>query len=198
MDWSDHYMRQFGVMAQTQEGARKTAAKMAGVSIEEYYRLVDSGYKWCTKCKGWHPVAEFGNDRSRSDGLSSTCVKGRRQLYRETYIPVPEHLRKTPGPPIKPSEDGNKKQARRKVNRLVAKGKMAKPQALPCFDCGHLGPQTTPQNRHEYDHFKGYAAENHLVVQVVCSSCHVKREIGRGKWGRQQSNGRKEKTGKLE
>jgi hypothetical protein len=44
-------------------------------------------------------------------------------------------------------------------------------------DCGHTGEGP----RHEYDHHKGYAAENHEKVEVVCKACHVKRDNKKAK-----------------
>ncbi len=82
-----------------------------------------------------------------------------------------------PGPCPKPPVDGNKKQARHRVNMEVKSGSRPNPNTLPCFDCGHLGPG----QRHEYDHFLGYAAENHLAVQAVCVKCHHKRDNFRAK-----------------
>lgn len=60
-------------MAQTKEGAIKIAAKKAGLTIEEYQRLVDSGLKKCTKCKDWQSASNFNKDSTRWDGKSSKC-----------------------------------------------------------------------------------------------------------------------------
>lgn len=77
-----------------------------------------------------------------------------------------------PGPAPKPAEDGNKKQARQRVNVEVRTGYRANPNTLPCTDCGHFGPN----RRHEYDHYLGYDAKHHLDVQPVCTICHAKRD----------------------
>lgn len=58
-------------------GNRKTSARRIGVTADEYERRLAAGEKWCHGCKGWHPVGEFGRDRSRGDGLSSTCLQAR-------------------------------------------------------------------------------------------------------------------------
>jgi 5-methylcytosine-specific restriction endonuclease McrA len=60
-------------MAVTKTGADKIAAKKIGISLDQYYRLQNSGMKWCTKGKHWQPVAHFNVDRSRGSGLSSNC-----------------------------------------------------------------------------------------------------------------------------
>jgi 5-methylcytosine-specific restriction endonuclease McrA len=61
-------------MAQTPDGARKIAARKAGVSVEEYAALRDAGRKWCYACKVWRPVIDYQADRSRSDGLACLCI----------------------------------------------------------------------------------------------------------------------------
>mgnify|MGYP000856260632 CR=1 FL=1 len=60
-------------MAQTKEGAIKAAAKKAGITPEEYMRLVSSGQKRCSICKQWKPIKKFNKDNSRSDGLGTKC-----------------------------------------------------------------------------------------------------------------------------
>ena len=72
-----------------------------------------------------------------------------------------------------PSRDGDKKQARRRVNYLVDIGLLPDPDDVPCVDCGHLGADGP---RHEYDHYLGYEAVHHEDVEPVCSSCHHERE----------------------
>jgi 5-methylcytosine-specific restriction endonuclease McrA len=65
-------------MAQTREGATKVAAAKAGLSVSDYLKKIDMGLKRCTRCKKWHPVECFGNDRTRYDGKDSSCGKCRR------------------------------------------------------------------------------------------------------------------------
>lgn len=78
-----------------------------------------------------------------------------------------------PGPTPKP-RNGDKKQARQRVNVEVRNGFIPHPNSLPCSDCGHVWRKG--ERRHEYDHYKGYASEHHLHVEPVCTSCHVKRD----------------------
>lgn len=59
-------------MAQTREGALKTAAKMAGMSVDDFEARLATE-KRCTKCKEWRTRDSFGRDRSRSDGLNAKC-----------------------------------------------------------------------------------------------------------------------------
>ncbi len=54
-------------------GSMKVAAKRIGIPYEKYIQLLDSGYKWCTKCHSWKPLKEFGCDSTRNDGLSAKC-----------------------------------------------------------------------------------------------------------------------------
>lgn len=79
-----------------------------------------------------------------------------------------------PGPAPIPRRDGDKVQARQRINALVRSGQIPKPNALPCTDCGHVWK--LGERRHEYDHHKGYGAEHHLDVEAVCKACHVKRD----------------------
>lgn len=58
-------------------GSMKVAAKRIGISYEKYIQLIDSGYKWCTKCRSWKSVKEFGRDSTRSDGLDAKCFSCR-------------------------------------------------------------------------------------------------------------------------
>jgi len=55
------------------EGALKTAAARIGITVEEYRALQAQGLKWCMTCAVWRPVTAFAKDRSRGDGLKSTC-----------------------------------------------------------------------------------------------------------------------------
>lgn len=65
-------------MAQTKKGALKSAAKYAGIQIEEFIAKINAGLKKCTRCKEWKSVIEFGNDRTRPDGKDSSCFPCRR------------------------------------------------------------------------------------------------------------------------
>ncbi len=79
-----------------------------------------------------------------------------------------------PGPAPKRALDGDRKQARHRVNVEVRTGYRPHPNTLPCVDCGHVWSEG--ERRHEYDHYKGYAAENHLTVEPVCTLCHAQRD----------------------
>lgn len=78
-------------MAQTPEGAMKTAAKAAGLSLEDYQARLAAGLGRCTRCKTWKARDAFGNDRTRPDGRDRTCFDCRR-------VPEP---RKPPAPSFK-------------------------------------------------------------------------------------------------
>lgn len=82
--------------------------------------------------------------------------------------------RRRPGPPPHPARDGDKVQARQRINVEVRTGRRPHPNELPCVDCGHVWSQG--ERRHEYDHHKGYAAAHHLDVEPVCTTCHVARD----------------------
>jgi len=161
-------------MAQTEIGALKIAAQKSGVSLQEYQLRITSGEKWCYACKAWHVVSEFFIDRSRYDGLSALCKKARSEKDR---VKQPQLRLRVNGRRMVEARDQDRKQARRRVNFLVESRLIPSPNSLPCVDCGHIWKDG--ERRHEYDHYLGYAPENHEKVQAVCSSCHSKRERGR-------------------
>ena len=66
-------------MGLTKAGAVKIAAKRIGVPLKVYLSELAAGRKWCTKCKKWVDVADFGRDRSRPDGLQAVCKPCRKR-----------------------------------------------------------------------------------------------------------------------
>lgn len=128
--------------------------------------------KWCTACKDRHPVSAFGRDKSRGDGLSASCLASRRVKVRK---PQKGTLGRRKW--LTPARDGDKRQARRRVNYLVEQGRIPRPDDLPCVDCGDEVFVGT--YRHEYDHHLGYGADHHLDVEAVCQKCHRNREDAR-------------------
>lgn len=84
-----------------------------------------------------------------------------------------------PGPTPKPGRDGDRQQARQRVNVEVRTGRLAHPNTLACVDCGHLWAEG--ERRHEYDHHLGYSAEHQYDVEPVCSRCHHARDSAKGK-----------------
>ena len=79
-----------------------------------------------------------------------------------------------PGPSPMPPRDGDRVQARQRINVEVRMGRRPRPNALPCSDCGHVWKKG--EQRHEYDHYLGYAPEHHCDVEAVCKRCHVLRD----------------------
>lgn len=171
-------------MTQTNLGGAKSAATRIGISLEEYQHNLKSGLKWCSGCRNFKNRDFFSSSRGKGDGKHYLCkdcsrIKGRdryRLKPKEQRL-IPKEQQKPKGSPIKPPRDGDKRQARRSVNREVAKGNLPHVSKVPCADCGHLGSDRL----HEYDHFRGYAGAYHLEVECVCISCHVKREKQRRK-----------------
>lgn len=128
--------------------------------------------KWCTRCKTRHPVGAFGKDRTRGDGLSASCLASRRVKERKPRLGRPGRR----GWQV-PTRDGDRRQARRRVNYLVEQGLIPHPDDLPCVDCGD--EVYLRAYRHEYDHHQGYDGNNQLAVEAVCSRCHHNREEAR-------------------
>lgn len=162
-------------------GVLKVAAKRIGISERRYRAELAAGKKWCGACRQWQLRQDFNADRSRGDGLTAICAEARSAPQRGSYVPKPRPL---PGRVFTEFRDGDKRQARRRVNHLRAVGLLPDPNTLPCVDCGGINDQhgfPARRRRHEYDHYLGYAAEHHEHVQAVCSSCHRKRTEMRSK-----------------
>lgn len=87
-------------------------------------------------------------------------------------------LRRRPGPAPKPPRDGDRKQARQRINVEVRTGRRPHPNTLPCADCGHVW---AGDRRHEYDHHLGYGSAYHLEVQAVCTICHARRDSAKAR-----------------
>ena len=153
-------------------GAIKAAASKSGLSVDEYLSNINAGLKRCTYCKKWKNLDSFSVDNSRNDGLKASCRGCDQTRTKLAYTGIPLELRKRPGLVPMPSRDGDKKQARSRINHLVTSGRIMNPNALCCTDCGHKGTD----RRHEYDHYRGYGADNHFDVQPVCTKCHAARE----------------------
>ncbi len=124
-----------------------------------------TGIAWtdatCSRCRG---------HRLGAEGRCLDCRSARaRARYERKSSPGPF------GPAPRPARDGDKLQARHRVNHLVDIGRLPDPDDEPCADCGDQTFLTGPR-RHEYDHHLGYAAEHHLDVEPVCSTCHHNRE----------------------
>jgi hypothetical protein len=149
-----------------------TAAKRIGISESEYVRQLSSGKKWCTACRDWHPRDQFGKDASRGDGLASKCLASKRCVTKRA---APTARKKRGW--MAAVRDGDKKQARRRINYLVETKAIPHPDDLPCVDC--LDEIFLNTYRHEYDHARGYDGENQFYVEPVCSRCHHNREQAR-------------------
>jgi hypothetical protein len=131
--------------------------------------------KACNVCSTMKPIASFGVDRSRPDGRTYVCRECKSRIAKAKYIPHPAPSRR--GIFLVPTRDGDKKQARHRVNHLVDIGQIPDPNDLPCLDCAD--EQGFASARHEYDHAKGYDGENQLYVEAVCTTCHHNREEAR-------------------
>ena len=88
----------------------------------------------------------------------------------------------TERPPATAWSAVDKKRARKRVAHLIAKGRIPPANAVPCADCGHVWSEG--ERRHEHDHHLGYDPQHFTSVEVVCITCHRKREPRRGPYGR--------------
>ena len=171
----------------------KATATRLGISLDEYLKRIALDQKWCSECKAWHPRSAFGVDNSRHDHLASGCLLSKQARNRRRYIPVPAEARKQMGPPAFSPRDGDKRQARQRINVQVRTGKRPRPNSLPCVDCGHVWAEG--ERRHEYDHYLGYGAAHHYDVEPVCSTCHAAREWNRGVFSQKRRNTAQRKEG---
>lgn len=152
-------------------GALKKAAQRCGMTPDQYLEKTQNGFKWCWRCRSWKLCSDFGRDMGRYDQLRPYCNRCARALYIQTH-------------PLRliPPRDGDKKQAHQLINQEVRSGVRPDPNNIPCYDCGHIW--STGDHSHHYDHYKGYLAEAHGVVQGVCIVCHHLRTMARGELSR--------------
>ena len=83
-------------------------------------------------------------------------------------------MRSKMGPAPNPPRDGDKKQARKRIEVDIRNGWLAHPNTMPCTDCGRVWKPG--DYRHTYDHYLGYGAQHHRDVQPVCVQCHSDRD----------------------
>ena len=175
-------------MAQTPEGAMKVAAKRLGIPIETYKAKRANGEKRCYRCRSWKLVGEFGLDSTRFDGRDCSCLECRRQQYvprkrgpsmlrgikmstkakQKMSIAQtgPKNHQWKGGTSLSRSYNPEVRMARRLVNHAIEAGRLARPDTLPCFDCG--------KQAKEYHHYRGYSKANQLDVRAMCRKCHGK------------------------
>ena len=122
-------------------------------------------------CGEAKPLAAFAQDASRPDGHTYWCRECRNARSRERYIRKGHPGRRGW---LAATRDGDRRQARRRVNYLVEQGLIPRPDELPCVECADM--LLTDGGRHEYDHARGYDGENQLYVEPVCQRCHRNRE----------------------
>lgn len=160
-------------MTGTADGALKAAASRTGCSITEYLDNLNQGLLWCWRDQAWEPADAFAIDRTRTRGRASSCRRSTNAAARARHQ---AKGRPAPGRRYTDARDGDKLQARRRVNHLVDVGLLPNPNTVACTDCQHLGDD----KRHEYDHHLGYEADHHEDVEPVCTTCHHEREAQRG------------------
>lgn len=165
-------------MGGSADGALKTAATKLGVTVEVYEDMRAKGLKHCFACRRWKAAGDFAADRSRGDGLKAICRECDK-LQRDVFSHIKVKRARPKGRRFVAARDGDKTQARRRIDHLIQSGCIKSPNELACTDCGHFGNS----KRHEYDHHEGYAAEHHESVEAVCATCHHDREISRGTHG---------------
>jgi hypothetical protein len=157
--------------------ARKTVAE-TGLALEK--RLNRATLCHLRPGPEMEPAHDAGGDPSihtkREKGLEKRLRTILRTRYSQGYAQVAgiNPLTGKAGPAPAKARDGDKLQARQRVNVEVRSGYRVHPNKLPCTDCGHVYVEGGPH--HEYDHYKGYAAVNHLEVEAVCIPCHVARD----------------------
>ncbi len=168
IEWTERSGRALGVL--------KQAAQRVGLSFDDYIARRKAGQKHCVDCRTWKPSGYFNVDQSRYDGLAAKCRECSSKRGKESYTPVAPEDRAPKGPARIPRRDGDKIQARARINADIRMGHRADPDTLHCVYCGHIGPD----RRHEYHHHMGYAAEHHYDVLPACAPCHRREERKNG------------------
>ncbi len=74
-------------MTRQQKASAQIAASRLRLALPEYLSFLESGMKHCWSCQLWHPLENFGADRSRPDGLASSCKQSRREQEWLRYRP---------------------------------------------------------------------------------------------------------------
>ena len=185
-------------MAQTKEGAERVAAGKIGVSIVEYKRRKSCGEKWCSGCRSWKLIELFPICRAKYDGRGGYCLacgrvkirkctKGRVSPMRGKQHTEEARRKQTAAHTgsrnhrwkggVSPKRKRNKERlmARRAVNHAVEAGRLARPDSLPCMDCGKKAA--------EYDHHRGYQPLKQRATSArVCGSWLSKRISGLRTW----------------
>ncbi len=178
-------------MSQTKCGAAKVAAGRLGITLAKYKRRRAAGEKHCSKCRSWKLLELFPKTPYTSDGHGGQCLQCGRNNYRahpRIYGPSPmrgKRMSAKSRDKMRKAHQGSKNHrwkggvsphrqrdpltilARRAVNHAIEAGRLARPDSLPCFDCGKPAK--------EYDHYRGYAESHWLDVQAVCRRCHRRR-----------------------
>lgn len=125
---------------------------------------------------GWtnatcRPCGAILTDENRVERGRRLCKTCRSVRQRAAYVKKGHPGRRGWLTPIR---DGDKKQARRRINYLVEQGFLPCAADVSCTDCADHLPE--PGGRHEYDHALGYDGVNQLYAEVVCQRCHRNRE----------------------
>ena len=70
-----------GRKPQSDESRWRIGARRLGTTFEAYRDHVQAGEKWCSRCKRWQPLGEFGPHKSR--GTDTSCIESSRAAARE-------------------------------------------------------------------------------------------------------------------
>ncbi len=160
-------------MAQTREGAVKSAAGKLGISVEEYTRRRDAGERHCWKCKAWKLAAQFppADGPRRVSGKCHECKRVKVRKVRQGPSPLKGRrmsdeacrnmsLARNPQQ-IQPTA---KVGARNAINRAIRQERILPPASMLCLHCG--------KPAREYHHHRGYGPSAALDVQALCRPCH--------------------------
>lgn len=128
------------------------------------------------KCKS-RPWALLEKRRSLLIVMTNTKIQWPDHKARGPFGVNP--LTGRPGPAPNSPRDGDKRQARQRINVEVRTGYRPHPNSLPCARCGHIWK--LGERRHEYHHFQGYSPHAHYVVEPLCTFCHSKCDSSKSK-----------------
>lgn len=129
-------------------------------------------HKYCNKCKETKDLINFSKNKSKKDGLASSCKECTRKMQNNYYKNNPQYY---------------KDKARKKVKDIKEFLKNLK-NLTPCFDCGISYPYYVM----DFDHLKDklFVISDPKTInnfslskikveiekcQIVCSNCHRER-----------------------
>lgn len=164
----------------------KRSANRLGISLYEFVNLRNSGKKWCSRCRDWHPISEFGVDRQKTDGLLMFCRASTHRVIRKPHRggnPLGTRLSEQTKARMRAAHTGSananwkggitpaiRRARQHALYQRWRRAVIARDRGV-CQKCW-----ATPKSPHAH-HIKPFKTHPHLVLDVgngmtVCAPCH--------------------------